>query len=177
MKAREELRERVRFLGRYVVEECWVAFSRVVGDGRFAGLGLGLVGCLARFRTVLEGLGEEFGVSVEIGEEWREERGLGGLSEGLVPERQRVPEGEKDDDFGEVVERRVVGEVGDAAVGFEEESEGVEPRKKEEGMGKRKDVEEDLRPSEVVDSTPSKRPKKKRKKGGDAFDDLFSSLV
>jgi ribonuclease MRP protein subunit RMP1 len=143
------------------------AFSTLVADNQYAALGLLLIGILARLRTVLEVLGKELGIEIEIEEI---------ESPALVEEKEvKAPQNDVSDDFGEVVSRTAVTVEEDNVLG-EDDQESPVVSKKKDGKKKRKEVEEAQKGKEAMDSTPSKRPKKKRKKG-DAFDDLFSGLV
>lgn len=130
----------------------------MVADNRYAALGLMLMGVLARFKSVLSVLGEEVGVPVE--------------DPSLVDEEEVSVLKEGGDDFGEVVSRDVLVDVGED----EDQVRRTALRTPEKGNKKRGEDEE-KRETDVVESTPSKRPKKKRKKGGDALDDLFSGLL
>jgi ribonuclease MRP protein subunit RMP1 len=130
------------------------AFSNLTADNQFAPLGLMLLGCLARARMVVGGLKGE---DVEKAED-----GGGNEQDVLAEERQ--------DDVGEVVKRDEV--VEQTYEGEQEDGIKVRNSKKQ----KRKKDAPDKAQKEVGDSTPLKRLKKKRKKG-DAFDDLFSSLI
>jgi len=143
------------------------AFSTLIADNQYAALGLLLIGILARLRSVLKFLGKELGIEIEM-----EEIESPVLVEG---KQANAPENEAGDDFGEVVARTTV-EVAEENLLGEEDQESPVLSKKKEGKKKRKEVEATQKAKEVMDSTPSKRPKKKRKKG-DAFDDLFSGLV
>jgi ribonuclease MRP protein subunit RMP1 len=143
------------------------AFSTLVADNQYAALGLLLIGILARLRSVLKVLGKELGIEIEMEEI---------ESPALVEEKEvKAPQNDVGDDFGEVVSRTAATVEEDNVLG-EDDQEIPVVRKKKEGKKKRKEVEEAQKGKEVMDSTPSKRPKKKRKKG-DAFDDLFSGLV
>ncbi|TVY28625.1 Ribonuclease MRP protein subunit rmp1 [Lachnellula hyalina] len=169
-EAREKLVERVEFMGRWVLGRCYLAFSTLVADNQYAALGLLLVGVLARLRTVVKMLGKELGVEIEMGEIEKS------VSEG-IEEVLEMKEG--GDDFGEVISRGAIEVgVGGNVVEALDEDQVEEPalRMSKKEKKRRKQVEEVKVGNEVVDSTSSKRPKKKRKKG-DAFDDLFSSLV
>lgn len=81
-------------------------------------------------------------------------------------------------DLGEVVKRDELGSVVKREV--------VEARNEEDGEGsavikkavkKRKADEINIKEAAPEQTPPVQKPKKKRKKGGDAFDDLFSSLI
>ncbi|KAF4634613.1 hypothetical protein G7Y89_g3506 [Cudoniella acicularis] len=146
------------------------AFSNVVADNQYAALGLMLVGSLARFRSVLNIIGRE----VDIEEDDLEEE----LDEpALQPE-----ELEAKVDVGEVIERTAFEDLhfggkvrGKEEDGNVEDDKEVTPRKSlQKEKKKRKQVIEAKEAK--AEPTPTKRPKKKRKKG-DAFDDLFDSLM
>ncbi|TVY20154.1 Ribonuclease MRP protein subunit rmp1 [Lachnellula arida] len=171
-EAREELVARVEFLARWVLGRCYLAFSTLVADNQYAALGLLLLGVLARLRTVLEMLGEELGIELEV--DGIEEPGLGGRVEEVV---LKEPEA----DFGEAVSRSAVeeGVGGNFSVQDLDGDQVAETTlriTKEEKKRRKRHVEEVQSGNEVVDSTSSKRRKKMRKRG-DAFDDIFSSLV
>lgn len=115
-------------------------------------------------------------------------------AEGDVVMEHETGENERQDDLGEVVDRREIfgnleGLLDDDEVSGDEQEmleEQIAPEATEETQrvtiskqGKKKrtgplmDRDESLR---KATATPSKPPKKKRKKG-DAFDDLFSKLI
>ena len=157
------------------------AFSNLVADNQYSALGLMLLGTLARVKSILGRLVEDKGMN-------------GGSVESVDPTEvtgESVQEGadagvEPGDDFGEVVKREEI--LGDAEDGlrklekkgeFEEAKEEVSQAVKEKRVRMKKRmgpwIDRDER-VEKEESTPSKPSKKKRKKG-DAFDDLFDSLI
>lgn len=159
IESREIVERRAAFLEDVLMEKCYVAFGGLVADNQYAALGLMLVGTLARVRRVVRPLrGKE-----------RDEEGSEGRMEGLV-----VKGGQDAQDIGEVVRREelVEGQGPDTA-DLEEEDNSALKRPKAK---KRSVTAEEAKVSTVEDSIPSKRPKKKRKKG-DALDDLFAGLV
>lgn len=163
--ARETVEERVVFLERWVVPKCFIAFSNVVADNQYAALGLMLMGTLARVQSVLKELGRE-----------RED----GNDEGVGEEKEvsrEVKEGgdarETEIDVGEVVSRK-------AFLGTEADDDGIKSQKSKKSKKRREGLEweESTAGAEPGgDASSAKRPKKKRKKGGDAFDDLFAGLI
>jgi ribonuclease MRP protein subunit RMP1 len=125
-----------------------------------------LMATLGRVRKLILPLGKE-----------EEDEGVEGktVAEGVVDHEQL--------DLGEVVRRDEVEEIAgekrkekETGEAEEEGDDGVEVKKsrKKEKKEKRSMGEAEL--SKGAESTPAKRPKKKRKKG-DAFDDLFDSLI
>jgi ribonuclease MRP protein subunit RMP1 len=161
------------------------AFSNLVADNQYSALGLVLVGCLARVKSAIRQLVEDEKVEgVDLEAE---------VERDVVMELE-TGENERQDDLGEVVDRREIFAdleglldvdelAGDELEMLEEQ---IAPEATEETQrvaiskqGKKKrtgplmDRDESLRRETA---TPSKPPKKKRKKG-DAFDDLFSSLI
>jgi ribonuclease MRP protein subunit RMP1 len=158
------------------------AFSNLVPDNQYSALGLVLLGCLAQVKSVIGQLVEDEGLD-------------GGIVEAEVDEGESmVREVEVADDFGEVVSREeVLGNGKESRDEVDEEGkdeqgqlgEQVQEETGEEAQemtmarsGKKKRTGpriDDTRLAEEI-LTPSKPPKKKRKKG-DAFDDLFSGLI
>jgi ribonuclease MRP protein subunit RMP1 len=158
------------------------AFSNLVADNQYSALGLVLLGCLARVKSVI-------GMLVE-------DEGMDGVTETGVGEEESVMrEVEVKDDFGEVVSRKeILGDIDESLIEVNEE--GDDAKEQSGGQVEQETTDEsqhitmarsrkkkgpspltdrDKRPGNEI-STPSKPPKKKRKKG-DAFDDLFSSLI
>jgi ribonuclease MRP protein subunit RMP1 len=127
-----------------------------------------LMATLARFRRLIMPLSREI---VEEAEDWE------GISGGVVEQIEL--------DFGEVVQRGEVevegdsgnkrGDEGETREAEEEKGDGVEVKKPKKPK-KQSTAEAELSTGAVAESTQVKRPKKKRKKG-DAFDDLFDSLI
>jgi ribonuclease MRP protein subunit RMP1 len=164
IESREIVERRVTFLVDVLMERCYVAFGQLVADNQYAALGLMLMGCLARLRRVLGLLrGNRDRDSVDD----RDGHGVD----------KRDLEGELKDgmDAGEVVRREeVVGEEGHEKIDDEDEEEGTSLKK---AKAKKLSIPaEEEQTSVAEDPTATKRPKKKRKKG-DAFDDLFAGLV
>ncbi|KAI9049528.1 hypothetical protein LZ554_006557 [Drepanopeziza brunnea f. sp. 'monogermtubi'] len=149
--ARERVERRVCFLEEWIVEKCYLAFSNVIADQRYAVLGLFLMATLARVQAVVEQW------SVGVGGD-REGQEQGKQQEGQI---ERALEGAPGDelDLGEVVTRESVLEEAEAVAASE-------PREKRRAA------------HEAGLSDPSKPKKqKKKKKGGDAFDDMFAGLL
>jgi ribonuclease MRP protein subunit RMP1 len=164
------------------------AFSNLVADNQYSALGLVLLGSLARVKSILGQLVEEEDdlaeVEVKVGKE------------GLTDFEGAEGPG---DDFGEVVKREgiLAGlEVNDAGEeGEDNRAEPKEARIKEKRpaaeetpqltMANLSQLELEQPGKPGIDKKPgqdmvvhAQRPRKKRKKGkGDAFDDLFSSLI
>lgn len=198
--------QRLAFWQNVLVARWMRAFSQVVADGRFSVLGLvmlGVLGGVCRVVGVVDGLEAEGQREVERAlEEFGREAWCGGLvgegvgdggDEGVAVERV---------DEGEVVAREDEGEI----VAREDEGEGEGEERgndeSEKGHAITRDNEADERdetdrakaaripsPSPPKTSktkststkkrsadTKAKPAKKKRKKGGDAIDDLFSGL-
>lgn len=137
------------------------AFSSLVADNQYSVLGLMLLGTLARVKSVLGRLVED---------EDENEVEMRGDDVAVEAAEVVVEQDEKQShDFGEVVRREEIL----AAV---KEEVGAVTEKKSRPK-KRLAIDKDEMSSKAG-STPSKAPKKKRKKGkGDAFDDLFASLL
>ena len=149
------------------------AFSNLVADNQYSALGLVLLGCLARVKSALAQLVDEEEDAVsEVGKEVFVE-----------VEGAEVPS----DDFGEIVKREAV------LAGLEDDEGEEDERKKRSTieetpqltMSNSAQLESEQPGSPSVDKSSEQdmvvhapRPRKKRKKGkGDAFDDLFSSLI
>jgi len=152
--SREKVELRVNFMDEFLMPRCYVAFSAVLADNQYAPLGLLLVAVLAKISKV-------------IGRYRREE---------MDERRVEVVElGERGDvDFGEALER-------DRVEGFGKSKEKTDGRGVEDEVRLDKSKKKPGQPvekaqKEVVEQMPAKRPKKKRKKG-DAFDELFDSLI
>lgn len=151
-----------------------------------------LIGSLARFQTVVKQVAKEIGLDLEPREiPVQEEAGLvllrermsydGGVDDlgEVVPREGFEPamlearhDGGLEDDEDEVVleietKKEVEGVVVDEKEGdVEIERKSSAKEKKRKGVGERIEVGE-----------PSKAKKSKKKKKGDAFDDLFGSLI
>ena len=126
----------------------------LVADNQYAALGLMLLATLARVRKLILPL---------VGEAESKDEGLEDAMEAV--EQSGL-------DLGEVIPRDEIPGCS-AKVNGEEVQNGTAMKKlkKERGSGNEEP------PSKAsIDSTPTKRPKKKRKKG-DAFDDIFDSLM
>lgn len=152
----------------------WAVFSQVVAEGRFAVVGVVLVAVLGEVGRVvgvtegLEAMGEEEvrGVIERFGREMREEEGGGSEKRG----------GGDGEDVGVAVARSE-GEGGedlaDELGGATSEMKSAARDSSAEKTGKRT-------ASHVKDGTeptPKERKKKtKKRKSGDAIDDLFSAL-
>jgi ribonuclease MRP protein subunit RMP1 len=162
------------------------AFSNLVADNQYSALGLVLLGCLARVKSVIRQFVEDEKIEGTDSE---------AEVEGDVVMELKNSENERQDDLGEVVDRREIlghleGPLDDddevSGDGQEELEEQIAPETTEEAQrvtiskpGKKKRMGPLVDRDEVLTretATPSKPPKKKRKKG-DAFDDLFSSLI
>ena len=161
------------------------AFSNLVADNQYSALGLVLLGCLARVKSVIRQFVEEEKIEGTDSE---------AEVEGDVVMEPMTIENERQDDLGEVVDRREIlgnleGPLYDDEVSGEEQEmleEQIAPETTEETprvtiskQGKNKRMGPPVNRDESLTRetpTPSKPPKKKRKKG-DAFDDLFSSLI
>jgi ribonuclease MRP protein subunit RMP1 len=123
----------------------------LVADNQYAALGLMLLATLARVRKLVLPLMGSKAEDVEGAMDIQEHGGL---------------------DLGEVIQRNEI--VGGSAKEDEEDVQaGFEVKKPKE---KRESREQEHHLNRPIDSTPTKRPKKKRKKG-DAFDDIFDSLI
>lgn len=145
------------------------AFSNVVADNQYAALGLMLMGTLARVQTVLNELGGNGGVDADAdgGEE------LEGEENEISIEEKDGEAREIETDLGEVMSREAVADI-------ERDDDQVQLKKLKKSKRKAKtdgDEDEVAGVADVEGSLPAKRPKKKRKKGGDAFDDLFAGLI
>ncbi|KAK0100979.1 hypothetical protein ONS95_013032 [Cadophora gregata] len=161
--ARETVEERVEFLENWVVPKCFLAFSNVVADNQYAALGLMLMGTLARLQTVMKDLGRE------------RENGGGDVEEDCEGDEKEIAPLEKDDDarkadLGEVVSREGV-------LGIEGHVDDEMQLKVSKKLKRRDKAERGEESAIGGEAPPAKRPKKKRKKGGDAFDELFAGLI
>lgn len=161
------------------------AFSNLVADNQYSALGLVLLGCLARVKSAIR--------------QFVDDEKIEGVDpepevEGDVVMELETGENERQDDLGEVVDRREI--LGNLEGPLDDdEVSGDEPEKLEKladpeatkeiqrvtvsKQGKKKPTGPLMDRDESLTretATPSKPPKKKRKKG-DAFDDLFSSLI
>jgi len=158
----ERVDERVEFMREHLWERCYSAFSSVVADNQYAVLGLVLVAVLARVRSVLRPFGKATRNSdaEEIINETVAERS----EEGFGMKQPRT-------DFGEVVKRDEIGKSIKANEMDEREDTSIKKSttKRNSGLSSISDVA-------VVEITPAKRPKKKRKKG-DAFDEIFDTII
>ena len=164
------------------------AFSNLVADNQYSVLGLMLLGTLARVKSILGRLmgDEDHEVTVDV--KATEEK----ASEAL--QQQDDP---SDDDFGEVVRREdILADVEGSRDDLHEEGEDEVDEDGRPGEQGEEETTEEIEKSTVArpwkkkrigpwigrdeglaeESTPSKPPKKKRKKG-DAFDALFDSLI
>ena len=131
-----------------------------MADNQYAALGLMLLANLARVMRIIRPLGKSK-LSDEI---------KGGEQESL----SEVPRVEAD--LGEVIKReevQVEEDIKKKKIPDEDEDERAELKKPKK---KRSIIAEESSKLKTAESTPAKRPKKKRKKG-DAFDDLFDSLI
>lgn len=129
------------------------AFSAVVADNQYAALGIMLLGTLARIRTTIAPLrkDEEKGGDMEDSEIKTSQ--IAGLEDlGVAVSREEV---------------KRISERGDE-VASEDGQDSIEEKKPKK---KRSDSHK-----QVLGSTPSKRPNKRRKRV-DAFDDLFDKLI
>ncbi|PQE04220.1 ribonuclease mrp subunit rmp1 protein [Rutstroemia sp. NJR-2017a BVV2] len=142
------------------------AFSQLVADNQYATLGLMLMGCLARFHRILVGL-------KVTTEEEVEEKAVGDVEK----ETKVVDVAE---DLGEkIVRDQPRGEI-DESIHKRKVQDDDRTEFKTSKPKKRKEVDQllECNDAKYPDSTQVKPAKKKRKKkGGDAFDDLFDSLV
>jgi ribonuclease MRP protein subunit RMP1 len=196
--------KRLIFWQEVLVARWMRAFSQVVADGRFSVLGLvmlGILGGVSRVVGVVEGLDVEGQEQIErvLEEFGREAWGNDGWGEVYGGEdAERVDEGERVArvDEGEIVARE---EVDDGVVaeedgpngpsGKQEKSETPRPLEDQSEYNEADDAKavQSIPPSfpKVAKSEPTSRKKrsaetkpkatkKKRKKGGDAIDDLFS---
>ena len=135
------------------------AFSNVVADNQYATLGLMLMGTLARVQSVIRPLGKEVEEIGEVDEEIE-----------ILEEKGDADDGA---DLGEVITRE---EVELVAKVEKDKDVGEDEIKLKTTKKKRKIGVVDSSAKKTIEATPSKRPKKKRKKG-DAFDDLFDTLL
>jgi len=160
IESREIVEARVAFLEDVLIGRCWLAFSQLVADNQYAALGLMLVGTLARARRVIEPLRGEREVLVE---------------EGRIEESLK---GNEVLDLGEVIKREdIVGSDLRNESRPAEEDEGDDAAQSRKSKKKKRSMTMEKPESPLTeDLTVTKRHKKRRKKG-DAFDDLFAGLV
>lgn len=131
------------------------AFTTLVADNQYAPLGLMLLATLARVRRLILPLRgdteDEDAEGIQAALEGIEESGL---------------------DLGEVIKRDEIFKSQED----EKPQAGSEVKKPKDKKRERKGDEDEARSKAPAEPTPTKRPKKKRKKG-DAFDDIFDSLI
>ncbi|PQE08933.1 Ribonuclease MRP subunit rmp1 protein [Rutstroemia sp. NJR-2017a WRK4] len=137
---------------------CYLAFSQLVADNQYATLGLMLMGCLARFHRILVGLkvATEEEVEEKAVEDVKKETKVDDIVEDL---------GEK------IVRGQPRGEIDGSS--HKRKAQEDEPMEIKTSKPKKRKEEDQL--LERNDAKPAK--KKRKKKGGDAFDDLFDSLM
>jgi ribonuclease MRP protein subunit RMP1 len=155
------------------------AFSNLVADNQYSALGLVLLGCLARVKSVIRQFVEDEKIEGTDSE---------AEVEGDVVMELVTVEIERQDDLGEVVDRREIlgnleGPLDDVEVPGDEQEmpeEQIAPEATEEAQrvtiskqGKKKR----MGPLVGKDESLTRKPPKKKRKKGDAFDDLFSSLI
>ncbi|KAH8683310.1 hypothetical protein BGZ60DRAFT_217128 [Tricladium varicosporioides] len=165
-KAREALMERIVFLRERLVGQWYLAFSNIISDNQWSAIGLMLLGSLARFRCVLNEVGREIGLE----EENIKDQEIKPIS---LPQQEEVKI-----DMGEVVDRKSLQNSKNReklSFEVEEVDEEVKVTRMEVIEKSGKEVTKAKKDEKIP--MPAKRPKKKRKKGGDAFDDLFDSLM
>ncbi|RFU25992.1 hypothetical protein B7463_g10355, partial [Scytalidium lignicola] len=152
-ESRDKVELRVEFLEDVLIPKCYMAFSNVVADNQYSTLGLLLIGCLARIQKAIRPLRRVEEVKTVVDD---------------IP----LPSKTDEIDLGERV-RRDQADVLDADSNKAEDEEQVTERKK---VKKANENFNDEDKKDGMDSSLPKRPKKKRKKG-DAFDNLFASLL
>jgi len=151
-ESRETVLQRVVFLDEHLIPRCYLAFSGVVADNQYAALGLLLLSSLARVRKLVLLLRKEREIKKRKEIKGHDElRGMNMEDIGETVERGDNLNQKDDPIKGERNDGRVTKELGTPNLPAHE------------SLG-------------VVRETHSKRPKKRRKKG-DAFDDLFDTLI
>lgn len=171
----ERMRARLDFWARVLLPRCSAAFGQVVADGRFAQLGvflLGAIGEVGKLTGTLEGkdLGDEDD-SEKRSDESNERKLEAGANQGKrkAPSASSRDGGQgKDEDLGEVIARNDVAEDEVDA----QSATASSPRKATVEILAEKNLEPDLAKKKVADEPP----KKKRKKRKNAIDDLFGNL-
>ncbi|KAI9785017.1 MAG: hypothetical protein M1839_001214 [Geoglossum umbratile] len=151
LDGRDPLRTNMRmaYMRDILLHKCYRAFSNVVADSQFSAIGLVLVAILARVNRII--------------------RAHGADAEPHAPALSTAFELRVDEDFGEAVAR---GDVqGDGGPGVGEESSGRVDLATTCGVAS-PGVEE---PAASGASTP--KPKRKKRKTGNAIDDLFSTIL
>lgn len=150
----------------------------MVADNQYSALGLLLIGCLARIQKAIKPLKRVEEVEEAVEQEY------------LIPHKvDEIDLGEKisRDHVHEVVHAepkdvsdcRDDGRTRETNMGtdMDRQEEEVTKLPKREKKGKHGAMEDDqAKKTSSIDSSLTKRPKKKRKKG-DAFDDLFAGLM
>ncbi|KAG0648282.1 RNA-processing rmp1 [Hyphodiscus hymeniophilus] len=160
VESREIVERRVRFLEDVLMERCYVAFGGLVADNQYAALGLMLIGTLARARKIIGPLRGQ----VMAGE--REGEKIG----------DRIVEVERQhQDLGEVIRREDVVSDERPDILDQHGPDGAAGPKRLESR-KRSVAAAETKSTAAAESISMKGPKRKRKKG-DAFDDLFAGLV
>jgi len=142
----------------------------LVADNQYSALGLMLIATLARVQYLIHPFGKDADDELVI-----EELDAQNLNSEIEIEMG---------DLGEVVSREEISKVG---VDDEDENEKMQEDTEVEVVAKKpvkrrkvEKVKEEVGKKEEnvgVDEKPAKKAKKKRKKGGDAFDDLFAGLL
>jgi ribonuclease MRP protein subunit RMP1 len=145
------------------------AFSNLVADNQYSALGLTLLGSLARVRSVM-------GKLLEDEEE--------GVAEAEVRDETSMQGVEIGDDLGEVVSREeILGDVKDSRDDVDEEVEFEQKKSGEQEEGEPSEetqkptIAKPLKRMKIQETATASKPPKKKRKRGDAFDDLFSSLI
>lgn len=157
------------------------AFSNLIADNQYAPLGLVLMGTLAKIKRVIRPLGPVRVASLEDDKSFIELESTSAALVGHNEPKADLGEVVSREELGKVIARSTVRNVEDHDAAIDEdddEEEGVQLKK---GKKKRKPIEAEAKgkgdTEGKTEEATTKRPKKKRKKGGDAFDDLFSSLM
>jgi ribonuclease MRP protein subunit RMP1 len=132
------------------------AFSNLVADNQYAALGLMLLATLARMNRVISPLALKAIVTEPV------------LKEGLVA--SSAPDGDvvAREDFGERIERG-------APTSTKEGN--ITPKSDNKAAKKRGFATEETAMNKQVQASATPKPPKKKRKKGDAFDDLFSGLM
>ncbi|KUJ20163.1 uncharacterized protein LY89DRAFT_716595 [Mollisia scopiformis] len=166
--AREVVERRVEFVEVWVLEKAFVAFSTVVKDLQYASLGLLLLGMLAKIKAVIRPLGRE---KMEDEEEVEVE------TDGPEQFTDASGDPQEKQDLGEVVRREELAGVLREEEKDEEEVDVVlKTPKPKETKNEVKIASESEVETQAKKRSKEEKKKKKRKRG-DAFDDLFDSII
>lgn len=166
------------------------AFTQVAADRQFAQLGLALIGVLAQVEAAIApffGTGSDTDTFDEV-DRPGVAHAVGARGDVSVASGSLAPPPSLGDDLGVAISRD---ELDDEVIASKDKTDSPLPRpssRKEEKRGTvskpEKSKSDGRLPRKIQDTEPwrtvlkdGKKAKKKKRKGGDEFDDLFSSLL